>query len=115
MEMRCHRKILRISYEDHVTNDEVHARIQQATGPHEDLTIKKRREWTCLPFIRSDKNHLARYSERGMKTRQVEKEVGRQYKGMNRTGVCQVPESCGEQRKMEEICCEAPTTHMVKG
>ena len=26
--------------------------------------------WTCLPFIRPGKNHLARHSERGKKTRQ---------------------------------------------
>ena len=45
MEMRCYRKILHISYEDHVTNEEVRAKIQQATGPHEDLlTIVKRRK-----------------------------------------------------------------------
>ena len=44
MAMRCYRKILRISYKDHVTNEEVHAKIQQAIGPHEDLlTIVKRR------------------------------------------------------------------------
>ena len=30
MEMRCFRKILHISYKDHVTNEEVHAKIQQA-------------------------------------------------------------------------------------
>ena len=41
MEMRCYRKILRISYKDHVTNKEVRAKIQQAIGPHGDLlTIK---------------------------------------------------------------------------
>ena len=41
--MRCYRKILHISYKDHVTNEEVHAQIQQAIGPHEDfLTIVKR-------------------------------------------------------------------------
>ena len=45
MEMRCYLKILRISYKDHVTNEEVCARIQQAIGPHEDLlTIVKRRK-----------------------------------------------------------------------
>ena len=45
MEMRCYRKILRISDEDHVTNEEVHAKIQQAIAPHEDLlTIVKRRK-----------------------------------------------------------------------
>ena len=45
MEMRCYRNILHISYKDHVTNEEVCAKIQQATGPHEDLlTIVKRRK-----------------------------------------------------------------------
>ena len=39
MKMRCYRKILRISYKDHVTNKEVHAKIQQAIGPHEDLLM----------------------------------------------------------------------------
>ena len=45
MEMRCYRKILRMSYKDHVTNEEVLAKILQAIGPHEDLlTIVKRRK-----------------------------------------------------------------------
>ena len=43
--------------------------------------------WSCLPFIRSGQNHLARHSERGKKTRQIEEEVGRQHQGMNRPGV----------------------------
>ena len=42
IEMRCYRKILRFTYKDHVTNEKVHAKIQQATGPHEDLTIVNR-------------------------------------------------------------------------
>ena len=48
MEMRCYRKILRISYKDHVTNEEGRAKIQQAIGPHEDLliTVKRRKlQW----------------------------------------------------------------------
>ena len=44
-EMKCYRKLLHISYKDHVTNEEVRAKIQQAIGPHEDLlTIVKRRK-----------------------------------------------------------------------
>ena len=70
--------------------------------------------WSCLPFIRSGQNHLARHSERGKKTRRTKEEVGRQHKGMDRPGVWQVPESSGEQGKMEktgcEIICGAPTT-----
>ena len=45
IEMKCCRKILRISYKDLVTNQEVRAKIQQAIGPHEDLLpiVKKRK------------------------------------------------------------------------
>ena len=79
MEVRCYRKILRMSYKDHVTDEKVRAKIQQAVGSLEDLlTIVKRRKlqwyghasrtavvWSCLPFIRSGQNHLARHSEGG--------------------------------------------------
>ena len=79
MEMRCYRKILRISYKDYVTNEEVRAKIQQAIGPHEDLMIfvkRRKLQWYCrFPFIRSGQNHLVRHSERGKKTRQTEEEV----------------------------------------
>ena len=45
MQMRCYRKIVNISYKDHVTNEEVCAKIQQAIRPHENLiTIVKRRK-----------------------------------------------------------------------
>ena len=41
--MRCYHKILCISYKDHVSNEEVRTKIQQAIGPHKDLlTIVKR-------------------------------------------------------------------------
>ena len=74
--------------------------------------------WSCLPFIRSGQNHLARHSERGKKTKQTEEEMGRQHQGMDRPGVRQVPEGSGEQRKIEETGCEiicgAPTTLAVK-
>ena len=44
-EMRCYRKILHISYKDHVTNEEVRAKIQQVIEPHEDLlTVVRRRK-----------------------------------------------------------------------
>ena len=54
MEIRWYGKILRISYKDRVTNEEVRTKLQQAIGPHEDLTIVKRRKllW-CGHFCRS--------------------------------------------------------------
>ncbi|WP_419624292.1 hypothetical protein, partial [Thiolapillus sp.] len=55
MEMKCYRKILHISYKDHVTNEEVRAKIQQAIGPHEDLltTVKRRKLQWCGHVSRS--------------------------------------------------------------
>ena len=48
--MMCYRKILRISYKDHVTNEEVRAKIQQAIGPHEDvLSIVRTRKLVMSP------------------------------------------------------------------
>ena len=50
--MRCYRKILRISYKDHVTNENVRTKIQQAIGPHEDLlTIVKRRKLQWYGYV----------------------------------------------------------------
>ena len=124
MEMRCHRKILHISYKDHVTNEEVRAKIQQAIGPHEDfLTIVKRRKLQRYGHVcRSSglaKTILQDTVKGGKKTRQTEEEVGRQNQGMNRPRVRQVPEGSGEQGKMEETGCEivcgAPATLAVKG
>ena len=75
--------------------------------------------WSCLPFIRSGQNHLARHSEREKKSRQTEEAVGRQHQGTDRPGVRHFPECSGEQRKIEETGCEiiygAPTTLAVKG
>ena len=70
--------------------------------------------WTCLLFIRSGKNHLARHSERRKKKRQTEKEMGRQHQGRDRPGIHKVPNGSEEQRKMEEsgctVICGAPMT-----
>ena len=43
--MRCFRRLLGISYKNHITNEEVRNRIKQASGPHKDLlsTIKRRK------------------------------------------------------------------------
>ena len=45
LEMKCYRRLLNISYKDYVTNKEVHNRIQNAIGVHDDLLImvKKRK------------------------------------------------------------------------
>ena len=44
LEIRCFRKLLGISYRDHITNQEVKARIGNAIEPYEDLltSVKKK-------------------------------------------------------------------------
>ena len=44
LDMRCYRRLLNISYKDHVTNEEVRNRIQNAIGVNDDLLtmVKKR-------------------------------------------------------------------------
>ena len=57
-------------------------------------------DWTCLPFIRTVQNNLARHYERGMeKTMQTEKEVGRHDQAMDWSGFAK---DSGEKRKMKE-------------
>ena len=67
--MRCNRKMLRISYKIYVTNKEVHGKIHQANRttrrpPDHGKKTQTAVIWTCLSFIRSDQNHLARHIER---------------------------------------------------
>ena len=80
----------------------------QTTRGHPDHGKETQTEvvWTCLLLVLSGQNHLARHDERGKKTRQTEKEVGRQHQKTDRPGVHQVPEGIGEQEKMEETGCE---------
>ena len=73
------------------------AKIQQAIGPHEDLTIVKRRRLKWYGHV-SRSSGLAKTIWEGTakKTRQTEEEVGRQHKIINRPGVRQVPEGIGK-------------------
>ena len=96
--------ILHISYKDHVTNEEVRVKIQQAIGPHEDLLniAKKRRLQWYGHVSRSSgltKTILQRTVKGGRRQGGQKKEVGRQHQGMDNSGVRQVPEGSGEQRK----------------
>ena len=77
MEVRCYRKILRISYKDHVTNEEVCAKIQQTIGPHKDLTIVTRRKLQWYGYV-SRSSGLAKTTLQG--TEKGGRRQGRQKK-----------------------------------
>ena len=88
--------MLCISYKDHVTDEEVCAKIQQAIGPHEDLlTMVKRRKLKWYGHV-SRSSGLAKTILQG--TVKGERRYDRQKKGGKTTpGVRQVPEGSGEQ------------------
>ena len=123
MEMRCYRKILHISYKDHVTNKEVHAKIQQAIGPHEDpLTIVKRRKLQWYGHV-SRSSGLAKTILQG--TMKGRRRQGRQRKRWEDnikewTGV-EFHKSLGSEEQEQwrktgcEIICGAPSTLAVQG
>ena len=122
-EMGCYGKILHISYKDHVTNEEVRAKIQHTIGPHDDLlTLVRRRKLQWYRHV-SRSSDLAKLilqgTVKGGRRQGRTEEVGRQHQRVDRPGVRQVPGGCGEQRKMEQTGCEsicgAPTTLAVKG
>ena len=107
MEMRCYRKILHISYKDHVTNEEVRAKIQQAIGPHEDLlAILKRRKLQWYGHV-SRSSGLAKtilqgtvkWRRRQNRQRKRWEDSIRKWTGLD---VRQVPEGSEEQRKVEK-------------
>ena len=51
-EMRCYRRLLNISYKDHVTNEEVRRKIQAAIGEYDELlTLVKKRKLRWLGHV----------------------------------------------------------------
>ena len=64
LKMRCYRRLPNISYKDHVMNEEVGNRNQNAIGVHDDLL------W-------HGKDNYAGDSERSKKERKTEEEMGR--------------------------------------
>ena len=90
--MRCYRRLLNISYKDHVTNEEVHRQVQAAIGEYDELlTLVKKQKLRWFGHV-SRSSGLAKtiHSERKRKKRQTEEEVGRQYQRVDRNGICQL-------------------------
>ena len=65
LEMRCFRKLLGTSYRDHITNEEVKARIRNTIWPYEDLlTSVKRHKLTWYGHV-TRSSGLAKTIQRG--------------------------------------------------
>ena len=82
-EIRCYRnrRLLNISYKDHVTSEDVRRKIQAAIGEYDELMtlIKKRklRGFCHVSGLLLSKDNPTGHSERYKKKRQAEEEVGR--------------------------------------
>ena len=79
-EIRCYRRLLNISYKDHVTNEEVCKKIQTAIGEYETPDPGQEAEakvvWPCFKVFRSSKDNPT-----GLSERKKEKEAARRRGG----------------------------------
>ena len=87
-EMRCYRRLLNISYKDHVTNEEVRRKIQAAIGDYQETKAKM--VWPCLKVFWFSKDNPTGHSGKKKKKRQTGEEVGRQHQRVDRNGLCQL-------------------------
>ena len=75
--------------------------------------------WSCLPFIRSGQNHLARHSERGEEDKADRGRGGKTTSGNGQAWSSAGPRGQWRTGKMEktgrEIICAAPSILAVKG
>ena len=111
--VKYYRKKLRISYKNHVTNEEVRAKIQHAIGPYEDLqTIVKRRKLQWY-------GHASRSSDLAEEDKADRGRGGKTTSGNGQAWSSPSPRGKWRTGKMEETGCEiirgAPTTLTVKG
>ena len=83
--MRCYRRLLNISYKDHVTNEEVRRKIQEAIGEYEELlTLVKKRKLRWFGHV-SRSSGLAKTILQG--TEKGKRKRGRQKSGTEWTGM----------------------------
>ena len=113
-----------MSYKDHVTNEEVRAKIQQAIGPHEDLlTIVKRRKLQWYGHVsRSSglvKTILQGTVKRGRRQGRQKKRWEDNIRKWTGLEFAKSQRAVENREKMEETGCEiicgAPTILAVKG
>ena len=116
--MRWYRRLLSISYKDHVTNEEVCNRIQSAIGVHDDLLTmvkKRKRKWYGLI---SRSSGMAKTILQGQCKEQEGEEDRRNRKITSRNGREWGLEILWGQRKTGKdgkIPRGTPTTSKVKG
>ena len=118
MEMRCYRRILHISHKDHVTNEEVRAKIQQAIGPHEELltTVKRRKlQWyghvsRSLGLAKTSLQGTVKGGRRQGRQRKRWEDNIREWTGLEFAKSQRAAENREKWRKLVVKSCGAPTS-----
>ena len=91
--MRCYRRLLNISYKAHVTNEEVRRKIQIVIEEYDELLtlVKKLKlRWFGHVFRSSGLDKPTGHSKRTKKNKKTEELVERQYRRVDRNGLCQL-------------------------
>ena len=123
MEMGSFRRLLGISYREHITNEEVRSRIRQAIGPYKELlTIEKQHKLQWYGHI-TRSSGLAKTFLQG--TVQGGRRRGRQRKrwednicewtGLGLSDTMRKAEEREEWRRLVVTSCGAPTIHKIMG
>ena len=115
LEMRCY-----ISYKDHVMNEEVHNRIQNVTGVHDDLlTMVRKRKLRWNGHISRSSGMVKTILHGTVKGARRRGRQKKRWEEMDGNGVWKFPEGSRRQGRMERYCCNiicgASMTSKVKG
>ena len=111
------------SHKDHVTNEEVRAKIQQAIGPHEDPTMVQRRklQWyghVCRSsgLVKTILQGTVKGGRRQGRQRKRWQNNNREWTGREFAKSQRAVENKGKMEETGcEIICGAPKTLAVKG
>ena len=82
-EMRCYRRLLNISYKDHVTNEEVRRKIQAAIGEYDELlTLVKKRKLRWFGHVSRSSGTVKGKRKRGRQKKRWEDNI-KEWTGMD--------------------------------
>ena len=114
LERRSYRRLLNISYKDHVTNEEVRNRIQNAIGVHDDLlTMVRKRKLRWYGHISRSCGMAKTVLQGIVKGARRRGRQKKRWEGMNGNGVWRFPEDSRRKVLLQRnLWC--PTISKVK-
>ena len=120
MEMRSFRRLIGISYREHITNEEVRSRIRQAIGPYKELLTIVKQSKLQWYWHTTRSSGLAKTFLQG--TVQGGRRRGRQRKRWEDNicewtglGLSDTVRKAEEWRRLVVTSCGAPTVHKMMG